>query len=285
MLGTKQRDFKTHASVSVEDLVPADNFYRQVEAKLDLGFVRDLVKECYAFGVGRPSVDPVVFFKLQLIMFFEGFRSERQLMAQVHLNLAFRWYIGYDLEEAVPHHSTLTKIRNRLGLEVFQRFFEQIVQMCIEAGLVWGEELHFDGTLVYANADYDTQVPRFYHQAQQHLQGMFKEANEDKRDLLNKYDGSRQLVKPNSHLKKADYWVSPVDEHATMVGNARLGYHLQYVIDHRAEDGPSVHSAQDTLAHPLRVRHHAEHGVSLAQEPCHIVRSSVRIGRIGDVSL
>jgi transposase len=58
--------------------VPAASFYRQVDAKLDLGFVRDLVKGCYALGLGRPSVDPVVFFKLQLIMFFEGFRSERQ---------------------------------------------------------------------------------------------------------------------------------------------------------------------------------------------------------------
>jgi IS5 family transposase len=69
-------------------------------------------------------------------------------MAQVHLNLAFRWYIGYDLEEAVPHHSTLTKIRNRFGREGFQRCFEQIVERCVEAGLVWGEELHFGGTLV-----------------------------------------------------------------------------------------------------------------------------------------
>ena len=78
--------------------------------------------------------------------------------------------IGYDLDEEVPDHSTLSKIRDRFGLEVFQRFFEQIVELCIEAGLVWGKELYFDGTLVHANADYDKQVPRFFHQAQQHLQ-------------------------------------------------------------------------------------------------------------------
>ena len=139
MLGHKAKVFKTHPAICLEDLVPPDNFYRQVEAKLDLSFVRELVRDCYSSRMGRPSIDPVVFFKLQLIMFFEGFRSERQLMDQVNLNLAFRWYIGYDLDEPVPDHSSLSKIRDRYGLEVFQRFFEQIVERCIEAGLVWGQ--------------------------------------------------------------------------------------------------------------------------------------------------
>ena len=83
--------------------------------------------------MGRPSIDPVTFFKLHLIMFFEGIRSERQLMETVNLNLAHRWYIGYDLDEAVPDHSSLSKIRDRYGLEVFQRFFEQIVEL-VSAG-------------------------------------------------------------------------------------------------------------------------------------------------------
>jgi transposase len=79
MQGEKQRDF-TPQIVSLEDLVPSDNFYRQLEQKLDLGFVRDLVHDHYAAQLGRPSIDPVVFFKLQLIMFFEDIRSERHLM-------------------------------------------------------------------------------------------------------------------------------------------------------------------------------------------------------------
>ena len=169
MLGQKVRCFKAHPTVSLENLVPQNNFYRQVEAKLDLGFVRELVKARYAHAVGRPSIDPVVFFKLQLIMFFEGFRSERQLMEQVNLNLAYRWYLGYDLDERVPDHSSLSKIRLRYGLEVFQRFFEHIVELCIEAGLVWGQELYFDGTKVRANAAADGLVPRFYQEAKDHL--------------------------------------------------------------------------------------------------------------------
>src|SRR5258708_15671099 len=173
MMGQKVKCFKEHTAVSLESLVPADNFYRHVEAKLDLSFVRELVKDHYARVMGRPSIDPVVFFKLQMIMFFEGIRSERQLMQTVNLNLAHRWFIGYDLDESVPSHSSLTKIRNRYGLETFQRFFEKIVELCIQTKLVWGKELYFDGTKVQANADLDKMVPRFYWEAKQHLEALF----------------------------------------------------------------------------------------------------------------
>jgi transposase len=151
MLGHKIRDFRLLTAVSLEDLVPEDNFYRQVERSIDLSFVRDLADEFYS-NIGRPSIDPVVFFKLQLIAFFEGIRSERQLMETVNLNLAHRWFIGYDLDEPFPDHSSLGKIRERYGLEAFQLFFEHIVELCIEAGLVWGEELYFDSTKVQANS-------------------------------------------------------------------------------------------------------------------------------------
>ena len=78
---------------SLEDLVPRDNFYRHLEAELDLGFVREWARERYAER-GRPSIDPVVFFKLQLVMFFEDIRSERKLVETASLHLAHRWYLG-----------------------------------------------------------------------------------------------------------------------------------------------------------------------------------------------
>jgi transposase len=88
-----------------------------LERIVDLCFVRELLRPCYASG-GRPSIDPVVFFKLQLVMFFEGIRSERQLMSLTADRLSLRWYLGYDLREPLPDHSSLTKIRERYGLEV-----------------------------------------------------------------------------------------------------------------------------------------------------------------------
>lgn len=151
MLGTKERQFAPLGVRSLEDLVPADHFYRQLDRVLDLSFVRELVAPCYAAG-GRPSIDPVVFFRLQLVLFFEGLRSERLLMRVLADRLAARWYVGYDVGEALPDRSSLSKIRQRYGLEVFRRFFAAIVEQCQAAGLVWGRELYIDATKVVADA-------------------------------------------------------------------------------------------------------------------------------------
>src|SRR3954447_7025672 len=173
MLGPpKPRRLDQPIAVSLEELVPADNFYRHLETKLDLSFVRDWTRELYA-AHGRPSIDPVVFFKLQLVMFFEGIRSERQLIATASLNLAHRWYLGYALDEPLPDHSSLTRIRQRLRLAIFERFFEQIVDLCQEVGLVWGRELYVDATKIEANADLDSLVPRFYYDAAAHAAELF----------------------------------------------------------------------------------------------------------------
>ncbi len=101
MLGPpKLRALDQPVTVSLEQLVPAQHFYRHLDTMLDLGFVRDWVQERYA-DRGRPSIDPVVFFKLQLIMFFEDIRSERRLVETASLNLAHRWYLACDLTPPV----------------------------------------------------------------------------------------------------------------------------------------------------------------------------------------
>ena len=171
MLGPpKARRVDRPVLASLEALVPPDHFYRHLAQVLDLRFVRDLVRDRYAPG-GRPSLDPVVFFQLQLILFFEGLRSERQLIATASLHLAHRWYLGYALDESLPDHSTLSRIRQRLGLEVFRRFFDEVVERCREAGLVWGRELYIDATKVEADAAVDSLTPRFFVEA--HLERLF----------------------------------------------------------------------------------------------------------------
>jgi len=92
-------------------------------------------------------------------MFFEDLRSERQLMRHAADRLSVRWYVGYDLDEPLPDHSTLSKVRLRYGLEVFRRFFDAIIEQCQQARLVWGKELYFDSTQVHANADLDSLTP------------------------------------------------------------------------------------------------------------------------------
>jgi transposase len=177
MLGpVKTCDLARPVLVSLEALVPKDNVYRQLDKMLDLSFVRNWVKDCYAEG-GRPSIDPVVFFKLELVLYLEGLRSERQLMRLAADRLSVRWFLGYGLDEALPDHSTLTRIRERYGLEVFRRFFGAIVEQCIEAGLVWGKELYFDATKVEANASLDSVKPRFA--VDEHLRNLFAVEEDD----------------------------------------------------------------------------------------------------------
>jgi transposase len=112
MMGSEQRSFAPLVNVSLEDLVPQDHFYRHLEKTLDLSFVREFVQQTYA-GSGRPSIDPIVFFKLQLVMFFEGIRSERQLMRHAADRLSVRWYLGvrYVTHSSIPSETERTRRR------------------------------------------------------------------------------------------------------------------------------------------------------------------------------
>ena len=227
MMGYKNRNLKTFTSFSLESLVPEGNFYRQVEQCVDLGFVRDLVRHLYS-DFGRPSIDPVVFFKLQLIAFFEGIRSERRLMETVSLNLAHRWFIGYDLDEEVPDHSSLSKIRERYGMQIFQEFFERIVELCVEAGLVWGQELYIDSTKVDANASIDGMVVRAEAEVDQHLEQLWENSEEcttceSLQDLVGKYNGERFAGPRKSYYTRlADEKVSPTDPDAAPMHGQRV---------------------------------------------------------------
>jgi len=147
-------------------------------------------------------------------MFFEGIRSERELMRVAADRLSVRWFLGYDLHEPLPAHSCLTRTRERFGLEVFRRFFERIVEMCIEAGLVRGEELFFDSTKVKANADVDSLCSRSL--MENHLGELFKdgcvEPETGQPDMLPIFADAalptaenRELLEKN--LQKSD-WIS-----------------------------------------------------------------------------
>ena len=267
MMGTKARDFAPLPPVSLDVLVPPDHFSRHLERTLDLGFVRPLVQDAYAES-GRPSIDPVVFFKLQLILFFEGLRSERRLMQVVADRLSLRWYLGYDLPEPLPDHSSLSRIRDRYGLEVFRRFFEVMVEQCLQAGLVWGQELYFDATKIEANASLDSVKPRFAVEA--HLNMLFapaaaespgdSEAGADKdgptplptalspeaqaeltaaaerrHDWIGEAGRPDRTVIRGDYRRLADFRASTTDPDASLMryrgGGLDLGYHDHYVVD------------------------------------------------------
>jgi transposase len=238
MLGPpKTRDLNRPVLIALESSVPKDHFYRHLHRVLDLAFVRDLAADCYASG-GRPSIDPEVFFRLQLAMFFEGIRSERKLMEQASYNLAIRWYAGYNLDEPLPDHSSLSKIRARLGLPVFRRFFETIVEQCAQAGLVWGEELIFDATKVHANASMDSLIPVLRLVVDDHLAALAETDVPEEAprwELLEKCRLDPERPATSSYERKSDQRVSTTDPDAALMKprgeRASLGYHDHYVVD------------------------------------------------------
>lgn len=159
MLGEKKFVPKLFYGFSLEKIVPEDDFYRKIEARVDLSWVRAVVAHCYS-DVGRPSIDPEVFAKIELIAYLEKISFERELMRQISDRLSLRRYIGYDIDEEVPDHSTLSKLRDLIGKEVMTQIFERSVRLCQEVGMVGGVHTSGDRSLMKANASMDSLVPR-----------------------------------------------------------------------------------------------------------------------------
>lgn len=154
MLGNKKFEAKFMYSVSLEDLVPEDNFYRKVNELLDLRFVYKRCKSLYG-KTGKPSIDPVVFMKLNLYGYFENITSDRNLIRKASDSLSARLFIGYDIDEELPWHSTISRTRALMKNELFEELFNKVLELCVDSGLVDGEHQSIDSTLIRANASLD----------------------------------------------------------------------------------------------------------------------------------
>src|SRR5215208_3778579 len=269
MMGTKIRSFAPMPrDLSLEHLVTEDNFYHRLEARLDLSFVREIVAPLYAKG-GRPSVDPVVFFKLQIVLFCEDLRGERQLMGVVADASAFAGTSATTctnpcrITRPSPGSANATALRSSGS-------FSRIVQMCVDAGLVWGEELFFDSTAVEANAANESVVARLaaVDSVEEHHGELFeyspgetgprpdeqhedtprspdaalpmagdealRAANRDRRDWISENGRPDRTVSRGGYRRMSDGLLSRTDPDATHTGRARttsrLGYNAHYVV-------------------------------------------------------
>ena len=144
----------------LEDQIPEDHLLRLIDQHVELSFVRERVKGLYS-STGRPSIDPEVLLRLLLVGYLYGITSERRLLEEVRMHLAYRWFTRLDFGQDIPDHSTFSKNRHGRFREsgVFREVFEEIVRRCIAAGLVQGHNLAVDGTMVEANASPGSRVP------------------------------------------------------------------------------------------------------------------------------
>jgi len=160
MLGKKRRQQSIFYFFRIEDFIPKDHILKLINRHIDFSFIYPKVKHLYSH-TGRPSIDPVVLIKMLLIGYLFGITSERKLCEEVSMHIGYRWFIGLDMNDKVPDHSSFSKNRHGRFKEsdIFQEIFDEIVRRCIEFGLVSGRHITADGTLVKANASMKSMEP------------------------------------------------------------------------------------------------------------------------------
>lgn len=163
--------------ITIEDLVPAEHFLRKLEAELNLSFVYEETAHMYSRKYGRPPIDPEVIVKYLLVGFLYGIPSERQIEQRIQTDVALRWYLGLDLFDRVPDHSTISQLRRRKPAfrKVFRRLFEEVVRQCVQNGLVSGRLVVTDSTHVKANA---SRASEYWVEAQEEVGNYWKRLDE-----------------------------------------------------------------------------------------------------------
>jgi transposase len=175
MQGKKQYTPQLFVSFYLTDRVPEDNFYRRLRETIELRWLYKATKKYYG-KEGQQSIDPVVFFRLMIIGYLENIISDRQIIRAAELRLDMLYFIGYNIDESLPWHSTLSRTRKLYGEQVFKQLFKQVLQQCIDKGMVAGKRQAIDSVLVKANAGMDSMV------AKEILEDADQYANELKED-------------------------------------------------------------------------------------------------------
>src|SRR5215470_6177285 len=157
MQGKKPYTEKLFKQFQLSDRVPVENFYRRLREVLDVQWLYAITKKYYGTE-GQQSIDPVVFFKLILIGYLENLGSDRRIINTVSLRLDMLFFVGYDIDERLPWHSTLSRTRQLFGEDIFKQLFIEVLKQCIDKGMVAGRRQVMDSVSVKANASMDSLI-------------------------------------------------------------------------------------------------------------------------------
>ena len=228
MMGQHGRSEALFYYFCLEEQVPENHLLRLIDRHISFEFVREQLKDSYS-ATGRPSIDPELLLRILLMGYLYGITSERKLVEELRMHVAWRWFTGLSFDQEIPHHSTFSKNRHGRFQEskLFEQLFEQIVRQCVEVGLVRGKQLSVDGSFVEANAAKESRVPReqLVEAAQVHytLRQYLKEVEEQ--------NPIEEAVHQQDQVSSTD----PDSTYATKGGTpARLGYYDNYLIDNHS---------------------------------------------------
>ena len=155
MQGRKDFTPKLFYKLSLDCLVPQEDFYRKVNQHLELHFLYKATAPYYG-REGQQSIDPVVFFKILLVGYLNNINSDRALLRYCADSLSIRLFLGYDLDEELPWHSTISRTRQLFGEEVFLSLFQKVLSLCVQKGMVRGKRQCVDSAYIKANASMDS---------------------------------------------------------------------------------------------------------------------------------
>jgi transposase len=207
----------------LEKIVPSHHFYHRLANAVDLEFIRTLVAPFYSH-TGRPSLDPVVFFKLLLVAHFENITSDRRLIGTASLHIGIRYFLGYDLRQTLPSHSTISRTRQRIPISVFEQCFTHILALCIESGLVAGNVQAIDSAYIKANASLTTMQAK---------QALWLTDNSQGRKSIPKVNACSTRLRDNQRRvavnkanssKKQGRFLSNLTHYSPTDPQARIGY-------------------------------------------------------------
>src|SRR6202165_1062807 len=228
MMGQHARSEALFYYFRLEDQVPDTHLLRLIDKHISFAFVREQLKESYS-DTGRPSIDPELLLRILLIGYLYGISSERRLVEELRMHLAWRWFTGLGFDQEIPHATTFSKNRHGRFQEtkLFEQLFEEIVRQCVEVGQVQGKHLSVDGSFVEANASKESRVPRerLAEAAQVH---------HSVRQYLKELEEQNPLEEP-VHEQEQVSTTDPDSTYATKGGTpARLGYYDNYLIDNHS---------------------------------------------------
>ena len=228
MMGQHDRSEALFYYFRLEDQVPETHLLRLIDKHISFEFVRERLKASYS-DTGRPSIDPELLLRILLIGYLYGICSERKLVEELRMHLAWRWFTGLGFDQEIPHHSTFSKNRHGRFQEskLFEQLFEQIVKQCVEVGLVQGKDLSVDGSFVEANACKESRIPR--EQLAEAAQ-----VNQTVRQYLVDLEQQNPVEEP-VHQQEQVSTTDPDSTYATKGGTpARLGYYDNYLVDNQS---------------------------------------------------
>ncbi len=248
MMGQQSREESLFYSFRLEDQIPETHLLRLIDRYVDFSFVRERLQSFYS-QTGRPSIDPEVLLRLLLVGYLYGITSERRLLEEVRMHLAYRWFTRLSLDQEVPDHSTFSKNRHGRFRQagVFREIFEEIVRRCMSAGLVEGRHLTVDGTFVQANASPHRRISR-------EQLAEVAQVSHTVREYLADLEQQNPVADPPPEPPPASGIMSATDPDATWAvkwGRAGFAYFDNYLIDNASRVILGVEAT------PARFRHEA----------------------------